>query len=89
MKQAAVIIVHGSVQGVGFRYFVKQKADLLGITGFVKNQYDGSVYIEAEGEKDPIHEFINICKQGPYYARIDSADIQFHPLQGYVGFDKR
>ena len=64
MKQSVILIIHGRVQGVGFRYFVKQKADVLGITGFVKNQLGGAVYVEAEGEEVQLQLFIHFCRQG-------------------------
>ena len=45
------IIFYGRVQGVGFRYYAVQKANQLGLTGWVKNLYDGSVEMEVEGEE--------------------------------------
>jgi acylphosphatase len=89
MKQSAILIIHGRVQGVGFRYFVKQKADALGITGFVKNQLGGAVYVEAEGEEDQLQLFIHFCRQGPSYAWVEKVDIQFCPAQDFKGFERR
>ena len=86
MKQAAILTIHGRVQGVGFRYFVKLKADSLGISGFVKNQLNGIVYVEAEGEPEKLQLFINFCQQGPAHAWIDKVDIQECPLQYFEGF---
>ena len=59
MKELYCITVIGSVQGVWFRKYTKDQADLLKIKGFVKNRQDGSVYIEAEGEKQNLLEFID------------------------------
>ncbi len=89
MKQSAILIVHGHVQGVGFRYFVKQKAGLLNIFGFVKNLPDGTVYIEAEGESEHFQLFIDICKQGPSHARVERVDLQYCPVQDFNSFEKR
>jgi len=89
MKQAASITIHGRVQGVGFRYFVKQKADYFGINGFVKNQLNGNVYVEAEGESELLNLFINACKQGPSHSWVEKVDIQYCPVQGFTGFEKR
>jgi len=86
MKQSVILTIRGRVQGVGFRYFVKQKADLMNITGFVKNQYDGSVYIEAEGESEQLELFIITCKQGPWAARVVNSEVQYCPLQGFTEF---
>ena len=88
MKQSVILTIRGRVQGVGFRYFAMQKADLLKITGFVKNQYDGSVYVEAEGEPEQLEQFISFCKQGPWAARVYDVEIQFCPLQGFSTFEK-
>ena len=59
MKQGAIIKVFGKVQGVGFRYYTQRKAVELGITGFVQNRPDGSVYIEAEGEEEDLDAHAN------------------------------
>lgn len=89
MKQAVILTIHGHVQGVGFRYFVMQKADFFDISGFVKNQQSGIVYIEAEGEPEQLDMFIKACQQGPSHAWVEKVDIQYCPLQGFHGFDRR
>lgn len=86
MNRAAVLTVYGRVQGVGYRYFTKQKADSLGICGKVKNQSNGTVYIEAEGESEILEMFINACKQGPSHAWVEKVDVQYCPVQNYIGF---
>lgn len=70
MDKAYEIIVKGKVQGVGFRYFVKQKADILGVNGWVKNNYDGTVEIFAEGKEKNIEMLINYCEQGNSHSRV-------------------
>jgi acylphosphatase len=52
------IIVKGTVQGVGFRYYTRRLASSLGLTGFVKNLASGEVEIEAEGEKQNLQDLI-------------------------------
>lgn len=59
------IFVTGHVQGVGFRFTTKMVADQLGVFGIVRNQFDGSVYIEANGEPDKIDSFIREIKKSP------------------------
>ncbi|WP_025728536.1 acylphosphatase [Atopobacter phocae] len=59
------LIVKGQVQGVGFRYMTKERADRLNIKGTVKNLIDGSVEIFAVGRTKDIEHFINIVKQSP------------------------
>jgi len=88
MKQSVILTIHGHVQGVGFRYFVNQKAQQFGISGFVKNQPNGNVYIEAEGEPEYLELFIKGCKQGPSHAWVAKVDIQYTPAQDFIGFRK-
>lgn len=65
------LLIGGRVQGVGFRYFVHQKAKELGITGWVKNTPDGRVEIEASGNDDSqLSTFIDWMKIGPARAII-------------------
>lgn len=81
------IKVYGRVQGVFYRKFVQQHARFLGLNGFVKNKFDGSVYIEVEGKKEIINEFIRLLKKGPDVARIDDILIEENTLLHFVGFD--
>ncbi|WP_372773535.1 acylphosphatase [Mangrovibacterium sp.] len=69
-KQIHLVVI-GRVQGVGFRYFVTQKANELNLVGWVKNKMDGSVEIEIEGNSDSIKTFIDFLKIGNGCSRID------------------
>jgi acylphosphatase len=66
------LTIKGRVQGVGFRYSTIQKAREHNIKGFVKNQYDGSVFIEAEGDETDLEHFIHWCHKGPFPARVEN-----------------
>jgi acylphosphatase len=70
------ITVLGSVQMVGFRWYAKQHADLLGIKGYAKNNSRGTVEIVAQGEKENIELFLEYIKQGPSRARVDRVTIE-------------
>jgi acylphosphatase len=70
MKRIA-IQVRGNVQGVFYRASTVAKAQQLGVTGFVRNEPDGSVYVEAEGDEEKLNELIAWCKIGPPRARVD------------------
>lgn len=70
MLKHCILKIHGEVHGVGFRASAKQKADELGIVGIVRNEPDGTVYIEAEGPSEALDEFVAWCERGPSYARI-------------------
>ncbi len=80
MKKAAIVKVYGRVQGVGFRYYTQKKANELGITGYVKNRPDGSVYIEAIGEENQLELFIRWCEEGPSWAHVTKLEKQYIPL---------
>ena len=81
------ISVFGKVQGVFFRASTKNKAHELNIKGFVSNQNDGSVYIEAEGDPKNLQKFINWCKKGPQNARVDFVQIKESSLIKYNDFN--
>ncbi len=81
------ISINGRVQGVFFRDFVRKKARYLGIKGFVKNESDGSVYIEAEGEYDEMKEFIKFCKRGPEMAEVEKLNVEEGEMKYYYSFD--
>lgn len=83
---ACRIQVTGRVQGVFYRASTKDKATDLGLRGWVKNQPDGSVLIEVEGEEDMVSEFIEWCKHGPPLANVRSVDFESVPICGYKNF---
>lgn len=60
----------GKVQGVFFRVAIREKAEGLGIKGFARNEDDGSVYVEAEGEAEDLEKLIEWCWQGPRLAQV-------------------
>ena len=68
--QAKQIIVHGRVQGVGFRYFVQHTGNRLGLTGNVRNCPDSTVEIVVEGDARKIADFIKQVKKGPSLASV-------------------
>ena len=70
---------YGWVQGVGFRYRAKQAADLYGCTGWVKNEYDGSVTMEIQGSEDQIDNVILAIERG-HYVRIENMESRTLPL---------
>ncbi|HLG25789.1 MAG TPA: acylphosphatase [Candidatus Gracilibacteria bacterium] len=73
----AKIVIHGSVQGVFFRSFVKEQAQKLRITGWVKNEDDGTVKACAQGDRDTLESFIDICKIGPSGATVEKVDVEW------------
>lgn len=69
--------IYGRVQGVGFRMSAQSMAIKLNITGFVKNEEDGTVYIEAEGEEENLKKFLEWCYKSPLTAKIDKTETEF------------
>jgi acylphosphatase len=63
-------MVEGSVQGVGFRAFVQDQATRLGIVGWVRNRWDGSVEVMAEGERLQLEKLLTALYQGPRAAYV-------------------
>jgi len=89
MIKSQSIKVSGKVQGVGFRFYTQKTALEMGVCGFVKNERDGSVYIEAEADEEIIELFVQWVKKGPEWAHVDKVRIQEIPVQNIEGFEIR
>ncbi|HRG09138.1 MAG TPA: acylphosphatase [Cyclobacteriaceae bacterium] len=83
------ITISGKVQGVYYRASAKQKADELGVKGFVRNQPSGSVYIEAEASNEVLQKFMEWCWQGPERAQVQQVETSEAPLQNFTEFEVR
>ncbi|MFZ6011835.1 MAG: acylphosphatase [Bacteroidota bacterium] len=81
------IQVFGKVQGVFFRASTQERAHELNIHGFVRNERDGSVYIEAEGEEHALQQFIQWCQHGPRQARVERCLVREGDLRGFENFN--
>jgi len=81
------IKVTGVVQGVYFRALTREKANALGLKGFVRNETDGSVYLEAEGDDVQLETLIQWCWQGPPRAKIEKVVSQEGNFVGYKAFE--
>lgn len=81
------LMVSGRVQGVGFRYFVKQIADQLHIKGWIRNRDDGRVEIMAEGTERQVGSFIRQVRQGTFLARVEDIEIHICAPQNDTAFD--
>ncbi len=76
------IKVTGQVQGVFFRYSTKAEAERLGLTGFVRNEPDGSVKIVAEGEEEALQKLVEWCRKGTEYSKVEKVDIMWQEATG-------
>lgn len=78
----AHLIISGYVQGVFFRAHTQEKAAMLGLKGWVKNIYDGTVEAVFEGEKGKVEEMIGWCRKGPSGARVSNVDVEWEDYTG-------
>ena len=89
MKESRIEIkVFGIVQGVFFRYTTRKLARKLGLTGYVRNMSDGSVFIQAEGPEEQLKKLLEFSKKGPINARVDRIEHRFKKsTYKFKGFD--
>jgi len=80
------LTVHGRVQGVGFRWFVKESAEALGVTGWVRNLKDGSVEAETEGAPEKLDELERLLRSGNPLARVDKIETKPAPVKNETAF---
>ncbi|MDB4921712.1 acylphosphatase [Mucilaginibacter sp.] len=81
------ITVKGKVQGVFYRASTKAVADQLGVKGYVKNESNGDVFIEAEGDKFALEMFLEWCHEGPQDAEVTSVESNEGELKNYRNFE--
>ena len=74
--KSAKIHISGTVQGVMFRKFIEEQANLIGVRGFVRNMDDGRVEVLAEGVDEKVLEMIEVCKIGPRHSQIKAVEIK-------------
>jgi acylphosphatase len=85
---AARVVVSGRVQGVFYRQTTKDKARSLGLVGWVRNQEDGSVALEASGPRERVMQLIDWCRKGPPAARVDDVQVEWlEQNSGAANFD--
>lgn len=83
-------VITGRVQGVGFRSFVEDEADNLGITGWVRNMYSGEVEVIAEGNEKDLEQFCQKIKAGPSLSYITDFKLEWLPATAeYRNFNIR
>ena len=87
MTQAVDVSVTGLVQGVFFRAETQQEAYRLDVTGWVRNEPDGSVAAHFEGEPGAVEAMVAWCREGPRRARVARVDVRDAEVTGARGFD--
>ena len=82
--------VYGWVQGVGFRYFVINKALALGLRGYARNQSDGSVEVLAQGTRPALERLLTLLRKGPTAAEVSEVNTEWgQPTEHLSGFHVR
>ncbi|HHJ53050.1 MAG TPA: acylphosphatase [Caldithrix abyssi] len=88
MKRTLQIIVRGRVQGVGYRWFARELANQLGVTGYVRNLVNGDVEVMAQGDSDLLEYFMQKLKEGPTFSRVDEIKVtEVDDAPVYQSFD--
>lgn len=83
-------IISGRVQGVGFRYFVQENAYRLNLKGWVRNRWDGTVEVEAEGNQRVLDQLVQTLHQGPTSAIVSEINTEWLPASGnFIDFRVR
>ncbi len=77
MMNQVNLIISGRVQGVFFRAFVKKKAEQLGLSGWVRNNPDGTVEVIANGNLRKLHALVQACQKGPEGAHVDDVKAEY------------
>ena len=75
MKVTKHVIVHGRVQGVGFREYLRREAERLGVTGWVRNRHDGTVEAMVHGWPEDVATVLDWVRRGPPGARVAATDV--------------
>ena len=87
MKSNVHVIISGRVQGVWFRASTKQKAEQLGLDGWVRNTSEGNVEAVFEGDENLVQEMLDWCHHGPPLANVENVDVKNQePTNGFDGF---
>lgn len=86
--KAVKLIIHGEVIYVGFRYFIRENAVKLNLKGYVRNFQD-KVEVIFEGQEENVNKMIELCKQGPRFAKITNIEIKEINNQGFNEFEIR
>ena len=88
MRRARVV-VHGLVQGVYFRDATRRLALRHSVSGWVRNNWDGTVEAVFEGEPDAVARLVEFCREGPRGAVVERVDVHDEPAEGLRRFEVR
>lgn len=83
------VLIHGRVQGVGYRYSLENMASTMRIAGWVRNRHDGTVEAHLEGQAESVEALLAWCRHGPAGAQVSHLYVQDTPLGGHDEFVRR
>jgi acylphosphatase len=85
----AHVVVRGRVQGVSFRWYARERANSLGLSGWIRNLHDGTVEAVFEGPRELVDSMVGWCGHGPRGAEVAGVDVGWEEPTGEAGFDVR
>ena len=83
------VVVHGRVQGVGFRYSLARTAQSRGVAGWARNRADGTLEAVLEGEPEAVESLVRFCHEGPRGAEVERVEVFEEEPEGLTRFDTR
>jgi len=83
------VVVHGRVQGVGFRYSLARAAESRGVAGWARNRADGTLEAVFEGEPEAVESLVRFCHEGPRGAEVERVEVFEEEPEGLTRFDTR
>ncbi len=83
------VVVHGRVQGVGFRYSLARTAQSRGVAGWARNRADGTLEAVFEGEPEAVESLVRFCHEGPRGAEVERVEVFEEEPEGLTRFDTR
>jgi acylphosphatase len=83
------LIVHGRVQGVGFRWAIARAAESRGVAGWVTNRADGTVEAVLEGEPEAVESVVRVSREGPRGAQVERVEVAEEEPEALSGFTAR
>ncbi|MDP1695320.1 MAG: acylphosphatase [archaeon] len=86
MKKSVKLTITGSVQSMFFRTYIKEKADINNVRGFLRKLEDGRLEIFLEGNKEDVNEMISVCKNGPKHSIIRNIEEKETSFQDFKEF---
>jgi acylphosphatase len=83
------VVVHGRVQGVGFRYSLARAADSRGVAGWARNRADGTLEAAFEGDPEAVESLVRFSHEGPRGAEVERVEVFEEEPEGLTRFDAR